>query len=300
MDFNNSVSIKRFLINRVILFLLLGLSFLISSSAQQNPSNLIKTEKSKVITQKAIHEIDKNNLNEAYGLVKNAISLDPSNTKAKELYVRLHELFGKGKWSNTEKMNKRFPNNLKTQNKRSHLKSKKEISCDCVENCDKILAKRKEEIETGKYIEDLHTIMVKATGVVSFSESNYLRHINSSMVMGGAGLSAEYYNSYFGKKAGLSINYLGLFLKFDGDDRINFITHRVDGFLLLRTFLFSIHGERFEVGLKFGYQYFYLGNKEPEGAYYYTSIWGPAIGLFIRDPVLYRLWNTPIFKKFRY
>ena len=50
------------------------------------------------------------------------------------------------------------------------------------------------------------------------------------------------------------------------------------------------------VGARAGYHFFTLQNLKSEGAYNFTRIYGPSFGIFLSDPVIYRVLKKDFFK----
>jgi hypothetical protein len=101
---------------------------------------------------------------------------------------------------------------------------------------------------------------------------------------------------------GVSLDYHGLLVKLSGSEYINFTTHRINLALRGRYFLFEQKVNKYTstglvVGGKLNFHFFQLANAETKGVYGIENIFGPSIGIFASDTVLYHFIKQDIFSK---
>jgi hypothetical protein len=83
-----------------------------------------------------------------------------------------------------------------------------------------------------------------------------------------------------------------------GDELINFGTHRMNFSVRYRLSFFERDYGCLTLGARLNYHFFLLNNREPLGVYNYTSVYGPSLGLFFEDPIVYRFWKREVFRNF--
>jgi tetratricopeptide (TPR) repeat protein len=215
-------------------------------------------QKSQDLTDLALIEIEKKNFDKAQVLLTQAIKIDSDNKRARELYLAIEEI---------KRVEGRKPDE-------EHAALGEEYGT---------------EEGTRKKDEGGHeNFYVQFSPLIAVSNSNAVSGIDSSVTHVGAKVTAVYYFNFFENRLGLSLDYSNCFLKFTGIDEINFILHRANISARFRIHLFKQDSFRTELGAKVSYHLYYLQNLETEGAYNFTLLYSPAVGIFFSDPVLAR------------
>jgi hypothetical protein len=112
----------------------------------------------------------------------------------------------------------------------------------------------------------------------------------------GARLDGRYYFDFLSRRFGLSLDYSGNLVKMSGDDSIKFSAHRLNTSARFRHYFFENDFGRLTVGGRLIYHLFLLQNRENQGVYNFTRLYGPAFGVFVSDPVVYRFLKKNFFR----
>jgi len=256
----------------LVVLLLTAATPTISLSEIPDSTSQSKIKESYQLTIQAQDELNRHNFDSAMNLIQKAIKLNPSNEKAKGLYVNLREF-----------IRSRQQIVVKKQDTKNGLVQTKPSSTP---NPDK----NEEPEKIGTEIPEKNGVGYLQFGLqYSFGSSNYLDYINSSVQMVGGRIEGGY---FFGKNEttfGFSADYSWYPLKIKGNTAIDITIHKMDAFLCGRTSFFPQNDQSLIVGIRAGYHYFLLQNNKNEGVYYFRQVAGPAVGLYFADPFFSRI-----------
>jgi tetratricopeptide (TPR) repeat protein len=233
-------------------------------------------KRAEALTAKALVEIDNRRFEAAYKYLKEAIVIDPENLKARQLYLSIHDV-------------------MKVEEESIALEATGEEKKTVPGEAE---AAPLSEEEKQKAPPRYDTAIVKLSTSYDFANSNKLSYLDSRISMIGARVDARYYFDFFEKRLGVSVDYTVYPLKISGDERIKFIAHRVNASGRFRMFFFEDGPQRLTVGARLNYHFFTLQNLLEQGAYNFKQIYGPSLGIFISDPVVYRFVKNDFFKNF--
>jgi len=257
----------------------------------------VKQEKARVLVEKALIEINNRNFDQAYAYCEQAILLDPENARARELYLSIHEVGEIEKKSVEEQV---ALEKEKTPQEAAREKEKAQTP-EGETGVEKAAGAAGPEVTTGKpkapeKKPEYNRALIKIATAYSFSNSNNLDFIDSKISHFGGRFDGRYYFNFLDRRLGASLDYVGYYIKTSGDESINFSVHRTNVSARYRMFLFETGGLKLTAGARLNYHIFLLQNRESEGAYNFTRIYGPSIGVFFSDPVLYRFIKKDFFK----
>jgi hypothetical protein len=243
-----------------------------------------KQRRAEALTQRALAEIESRRFEKAYGYLEQAILIDPDNQQARRLFLSLHEV-GEIEEESVAMV-------LEEQEKAAattELASEDVISVE--EAGPEILEKKAPE---PRY----DTALVKVSTSYTFANSNRLDYIDGRVSMIGARVDGRYYFDFWERRVGVSLDYIAYPFKTYGDSRIKFVVHRANASARIRTYFFEEDNTRLTVGGRLSYHFFTLQNLMTEGAYNFKQIYGPSLGIFVSDPVVYRFVKNEFFKNF--
>ena len=212
-----------------------------------------KQKESKKLTQNALLEIDNKNFKKALSILEKAILLDPSNDRARDLYISIKDVVKIEKKSVTD-------------NKRE---------------------KKEEAIMTGR-----NKYYFNGGVSFTFAESDNVDYFKTDITLLGLRLDGRYYFDYLGRRLGLSGDYTGYLIKTTGNENILFLTQRLNATVRFRTFFFENPNGKLTVGARLNFHYFNLQNFKGRGVYNFINIYGPSFGVFVSDPVIYRFFKN--------
>jgi hypothetical protein len=245
-----------------------------SASALLSDTNAVKKmyQESTQLTFQAQDELDKHHFDSAFKLVQKAIKLNPSNEKAKNMYMNLSEFIS-------------IPQNNVPQKQK--IKEKKNIdkkvseTTDIYKNKPAKPAEEKKPEESGKGF-------IQFGLLCSFGKSDYLDYINSAVVMGGGRAEGGYLFPLKDYQIGFSADYSLYPLKIKGDSNIDFMIHKFNAFLCGQQSFFPDNNRSLILGIRGGYHLFLLNNKKNEGVYYFRQAASAAAGFYVSDPLFRR------------
>ena len=255
----------------------------------------------------ALVEINNRRFEEAYAYLEQALLLDPENNEARELYLSIHEVL-QIEGESMEEMLERQQEEMTAigeeipeepvgipvevpveEPEMAEVEAEPEQEAAVIAETEPV-----SEEEIPRYDQ----IFIRGGLVFTFANSNNLDYVDSSVAMLGLHIDGRYYFKFWERRLGLSLDYIGDFLKLGGSEYVNIGTHRLNASVRIRTYFFERDYGRLIVGGRLNYQVFALNNRENLGVYNFTTVYGPSIGLFIEDPVLYRFWKKPFLKSF--
>lgn len=241
-----------------------------------------RQKRSAVFTQKALGEIESRNFETAYEYLEQAIIIDPENETARRLFLSLYEV-----------------GEIEEESVAMAVETPEGVPATgaggpAVAAVPSLEPGFEKEEEPPRY----DTALVRVSASYSFANSNKLDYIDGRVSLLGARVDARYYLPFWDKRIGASLDYTVYPLKTYGDSRIKFVVHRANVAARIRTYFFEEAGRRLTVGAKLNYHFFTLQNLMTEGAYNFKQIYGPSIGIFVSDPVVYRFVKNDFFKNF--
>jgi hypothetical protein len=253
-------------------------------------TNIQESEK---LTELALMEINSKNFETAFSHLEKAIILDPENTRARELYLAIYDvsLIEEG---TMEEM-------IETE-ELAALEEEEEIVAppeEAIPREEVALATPKppEEMEEAEPpLKEYNRAFVKLASNLTFANSNNLDFVDSKVSMLGARFDGRYYFDFLSRRFGLSLDYSGNLVKMGGGDNIKFSAHRLNTAARFRHYFFENDFGRLTVGGRLIYHVFLLQNREDQGVYNFTRLYGPAIGVFVSDPVVYRFLKKNFFR----
>jgi hypothetical protein len=259
-----------------------------------------KKEEAASLTERALIEINSRNFREAYALLERAVVLDPENSRARELYLSIHEVL-QIEGETLERMLERQEEALSiAEEPVTEIPPEEEravaeaVPPEEEEPVPEEAAAPPEPKAEHRY----DRAIVRGGPVLSFARSDNLDYINSNVGLFGLRLEGRYYFNILQRGLGLSFDYTGSLLKLGGDDLISFGLHRMNVSARYRLYLFERDYGRLTLGARLNYHLFVLNNREPLGVYNFTRVHGPSLGLFFEDPVVYRFWKREFLKQF--
>ncbi len=247
---------------------------LLSEVEQKN-----RQKRSAVLTQKALGEIENRRFETAYEYLEQAIIIDPENETARRLFLSLYEV-GEIEEESVA-MAAETPEGVPPAGTAVPAAPAVEPGVEMEEG-------------TPRY----DTALVRVSASYTFADSNKLDYIDGRVSLLGARVDARYYLPFWDRRIGASLDYTVYPLKTSGDSRIKFVVHRANVSARIRTYFFEEEDYRLTVGAKLNYHFFTLQNLMTEGAYNFKQIYGPSIGIFVSDPVVYRFVKNDFFKNF--
>ncbi len=254
----------------------------------------VKRKKAEVLVEKAMIAINNRNFKQAYAFCEQAILLDPENTRARELYLSIHEVEEIEKKSLEEQI-AREKETAVHEGEKSEKPPERETGAEessGVSAAETASGKRKPPEQKPEY----NRALIKIATAYSFTNSNNLDFIDSRMSLFGGRFDGRYYFDFMKRRLGISLDYIGYYIKTSGDESINFSVHRTNVSARYRMFFFQTDGLALTAGARLNYHLFLLQNRESEGAYNFTRVYGPSVGVFFSDPVLYRFIKKDFFK----
>jgi len=254
----------------------------------------VKQEKARVFVEKALIEINNRNFEQAYAYLEQAIMLDPENARARELYLSIHEVGEIEKKSIEEQiaLQKNEAARKAEEAKKAPEKKTGVEGAAGVSGPEVTTGKPKPPEQKPEY----NRALIKIATAYSFTNSNNLDFIDSKISHFGGRFDGRYYFDFMERRFGVSLDYIGYYIKTSGDESINFSVHRTNVSARYRMFFFETDGLKLTAGARLNYHIFLFQNRESEGAYNFTRIYGPSIGIFFSDPVLYRFIKKDFFK----
>jgi len=268
------------------IILIVAMIFIICDIEAIDVKKFVQSEN---LTIAAQNKINAYKFKEAYKLLQKAILVNPDNEIAKKLYMPLYEMFNRGKKKQTRGL----------AQKRNKVKpvAQRITGCrECMNDCENYLRKKREKAYKD-FIAKEASLKVGVKFAWQLTQSNYLPFLNAETSLLATGFELFYFPSFLGKLGGIHLDYHGGLVNILGDSRIKFLSHRATGDLILRGFFFVNNGMALEAGIMWGYHYYNLQNLKTEGAYFYRSIWGPSVGIYIREPLLGRFVKNSFLKK---
>lgn len=254
-----------------------------------------KQKKAQVLVEKALIEINNRNFKQASAYCEQAILLDPENERARELYLTIHEVDQIEKQSEAEQIAREKEAAREAQEEEKTGPTVEDTGVEGVAGVsgpEVTTGEPKPSMEQPEY----DRALIKIATAYSFANSDNLDFINSKISHFGGRFDGRYYFDFLDRKLGVSLDYIGYYIKTSGDDSINFSVHRTNASARYRMSFFERDGSKLTAGVRLNYHIFLLQNRESEGAYNFTRIYGPSIGVFIDDPVLYRFIKRNFFK----
>lgn len=244
-----------------------------------------KKEKAVSLTEIAILEINNLNFEKALELLKEAITLDPSNKQARELYISSIEVYEIEQESIEEK--KRLEEEKQMAQVEVVEPAPQLVEGDVLPDIEKPADEAA--------IKPRNRLFIEMAPTYTFARSNALDYIDSDVSMLGLKLDSRFY-FLLQRRLGFSFDYSGNFIKTSGDDSIKFLVHRLNVSTRFRLFLFETPNSSLTAGARIGYHLFYLQNQLSEGAYNFKSFYAPSYGIFLKDPVIYRFVKKKTFQ----
>lgn len=234
-----------------------------------------KKEKAELLTQRALIEIDNRNFETAFLYLEEAILLDPENIRARKLYLSIHEI------AKVEEESRQEERTAVSQGESKEEEPKE-------------LPKQEEETETSALKEG--EFIVRVSTILTIANSNNLDYFDSKVSLLSGRVDTRYYFKFLDRRFGLSLDYSGSFLKASGDENIEFTIHRMNVSARFRTYFFDDRQSRMIAGARLNYHLFILHNRAEHGVYNFTRVYGPSLGVFISDPVVYRFLKKKLFE----
>jgi hypothetical protein len=247
-----------------------------------------RQKRSAALTQRALGEIENRRFETAYEYLQQAILIDPENEQARRLFLSLHEV--------GEIEEESIAMAAETPEGVPQAGTAVPVASGEGEGAAAPTVEPGVEMEekTPRY----DTALVRVSASYTFADSNKLDYIDERVSLLGARVDARYYLPFWDRRIGVSLDYTVYPLKTSGDSRIKFVVHRANVSCRFRTYFFEEADRRLTVGAKLNYHFFTLQNLMTEGAYNFKQIYGPSIGIFVSDPVVYRFVKNDFFKNF--
>lgn len=133
----------------------------------------------------------------------------------------------------------------------------------------------------------------------TLARSNAVPDVDSDVSLAGVRAKMLYVPGFQARRFGAALDYSGGVLKTSGEERIVFRLHRLSATALIRWKLTPGTSGELVVGARGGYDLLLMENLEDSGAYNFTQLYGPSAGVFISDPVLFRLIDRPFLESVR-
>ena len=288
-----------------------------AQSLQSEVQLAMQRMQARELTEAALVEINSRRFEQAYAYLERAILLDPENSEARELYLSIHEVLqveGESIEEMLERQQKELtavgepPPGEEVEQPDTELSEEASATAEAAAEAAAAAAAtaavtEPEEQEAPEHapieqVERFDTLFIRGGLVFTFANSDNLDYVDSSVSLLGIHLDGRYFFDFWEKRLGLSFGYIGSFLKLGGSEYVNFSTHRLNVSARLRTYFFEEDYGRLTVGAILNYHLFVLSNRESLGVYNFTRVYGPALGFYIEDPVLYRFWKKPFLRSF--
>jgi tetratricopeptide (TPR) repeat protein len=239
-----------------------------------------RQKRSAALTQRALREIENRQFEAAYEYLQQAILIDPENEQARRLFLSLYE--------------------VGEIEEESVAMAAEEATAAAVvpAPAGEVVAGTEEAVSLPPPPPQYDTALIKLSTSYTFANSNKLDYIDGRVSLIGARVEGRYYLDFWEKRVGASVDYTVYPLKTYGDSRIQFIVHRANIAARIRTYFFEEENSKLTVGAKLNYHFFTLQNLAEAGAYNFKQIYGPSIGIFVSDPVIYRFVKNDFFKDF--
>lgn len=237
-----------------------------------------RQKRSAALTQRALGEIENRRFEAAYEYLQQAILIDPENDQARRLFLSLYE--------------------VGEIEEESVLMAAEEAVAAAVVPAGESEAGTEEAASLPPPPPQYDTALVKLSTSYTFANSNKLDYIDGRVSLIGVRVEGRYYLDFWEKRIGASVDYTVYPLKTYGDSRIQFVVHRANIAARIRTYFFEEQDYKLTVGAKLNYHFFTLQNLAEAGAYNFKQIYGPSIGIFVSDPVIYRFVKNDFFKDF--
>ena len=257
-----------------------------------------KREEAAALTERALIEINSRNFKEAYAFLERALLLDPENRRARELYLSIHEVL-EIEGETVEEMLDRHREEMAVIEEAAEEPVTEVVAVE-----EAPVTERPEEEPPEIVMEEpspppeeeierlYDQAFIRGGLVFTFANSNNLDYIDSKVVLLGIRFDSRYYFDFLKRSLGVSFDYTGDYLKLGGDDNINFGTHRMNFSVRYRFSLFERDYGKLTLGARMNYHVFLLNNREDQGVYNFTRVYGPSLGVFVEDPVIYRFWKA--------
>ena len=237
-----------------------------------------RQKRSAALTQRALGEIENRRFEAAYEYLQQAILIDPENDQARRLFLSLYEVG-------------------EIEEESVLMAAEEAVVAEAVP-AGESEAGTEETESLPPPPPQYDTALVKLSTSYTFANSNKLDYIDGRVSLIGARIEGRYYLDFWEKRIGASVDYTVYPLKTYGDSRIQFIVHRANIAARIRTYFFEEQDYKLTVGAKLIYHFFTLQNLAEAGAYNFKQIYGPSIGVFVSDPVIYRFVKNDFFKDF--
>jgi tetratricopeptide (TPR) repeat protein len=282
-----------------------------AQSLQSEVQLALQRLQARELTEAALVEINSRRFEQAYAYLEQAILLDPENSEARELYLSIHEVL-QVEGESIEEMLERQQKELTAVGEPPPGEEMEGPDTDISEETAAAAAaavavpeeqpvseeKAAPEHTPVEEVERFDTLFIRGGLVFTFANSDNLDYVDSSVSLLGIHLDGRYFFDFWEKRFGLSFGYIGSFLKLGGSEYVNFSTHRLNVSVRLRTYFFEEDYGRLTVGAILNYHLFILNNRETLGVYNFTRVYGPSLGFYIEDPVLYRFLKKPFLRSF--
>ena len=237
-----------------------------------------RQKRSAALTQRALGEIENRRFEDAYEYLQQAILIDPENEQARRLFLSLYEVG-------------------EIEEESVALAAEQAVVAAAVP-VGEPEAGTEETESLPPPPPQYDTALIKLSTSYTFANSNKLDYIDGRVSLIGARIEGRYYLDFWEKRIGASVDYTIYPLKTYGDSRIQFIVHRANIAARIRTYFVEEENSKLTVGAKLNYHFFTLQNLAEAGAYNFKQIYGPSIGIFVSDPVIYRFVKNDFFKDF--
>jgi len=259
-----------------------------------------RKEEAASLTERALIEINSRNFREAYALLERAVVLDPENSRARELYLSIHEVLQVEGETLDQMLERREEELSMVEEPVTEISSEEEraVSGEVSPKEEEPVPEEAAPPPEPKVEQRYDRALVRGGGVFSFARSDNLDYIDSNAGLLGLRVDGRYYFDVLQRGLGLSFDYTGSVLKLSGEDLISFGSHRMNFSARYRLYLFERDYGRLTLGARLNYHLFVLNNREPLGVYNFVRVYGPSLGLFFEDPVLYRFWKREFLKQF--
>ncbi|MBN2325422.1 MAG: hypothetical protein JXQ30_16980 [Spirochaetes bacterium] len=251
-----------------------------------------KKKRSAVLTEKALGEIENRRFETAYEYLEQAIIIDPENETARRLFLSLYEV---GEIEEESVALAKTPEGVPAAGTGVPAEAGAAATAGAVEEG---AAAEVPGAVTEEKTPQYDTALIRVSASYTFADSNKLDYLDGRVSLLGARVDARYYLPFWDRRIGASLDYTVYPLKTSGDSRIKFVVHRANVSARIRTYFFEEAERRLTVGAKLNYHFFTLSNLMTEGAYNFKQIYGPSIGVFVSDPVIYRFVKSDFFKNF--
>jgi tetratricopeptide (TPR) repeat protein len=259
-----------------------------------------RKEEAVSLTERALIEINSRNFQEAYGLLERAVVLDPENSRARELYLSIHEILQVEGETLDQMLERREEELSIVEEPATEIPPEEEraVSEAVSPEEEEPVPEEPAPPPEPEVVQRYDRAIIRGGPVFSFARSNNLDYLTSNVGLFGLRLDGRYYFNILQRGLGLSFDYTGSLLKLGGEDLISFGTHRMNFSARYRMYLFERDYGRLTLGARLNYHLFVLNNREPLGVYSFTRVYGPSLGLFFEDPVVYRFWKREFLKQF--